>query len=226
MPGTLRPLGPSIWCIDHPLSLGGMQLGTRTTILGLPDGGLLLVSPGPWDEGLTAAVAALGPVRGVVAPNLLHHMSFAAVKAAFPGARGYGAEGLKEKLPALPIDEVLGARSPWGEAVGVVEVDGMPRIREKALWHPASGTLVLTDMCFNVQRGEHWWTNFAMTLNDGLDRFGPTRAARSMIKDKTAMRKTVDQMIALAPQRVTVTHGAVFEGDGAEALREAYRFLP
>lgn len=225
MPGTLRALAPSIWCIDHPLSLGGMRLGTRTTILGLPDGGLLLHAPGPWDAALTAEVQKLGTVTAIVAPNLMHHLSFAAVKAAFPTARGYAAAGLREKLPGLPLDEVLGPTSPWGDAVELIEVGGMPAIRELALWHAPTRSLLLTDMCFNVPRGDHWWTNTAMWLNDGLDRFGPTRAARAMIKDKGALRMTVDRMIALEPRRITVTHGAVFEGDGAEALRDAYRFM-
>jgi hypothetical protein len=40
----------------------------------------------------------------IVAPNLMHHLSFAAAKARWPQAEVIAPPGLREKVPGLPID--------------------------------------------------------------------------------------------------------------------------
>ena len=52
--------------------------------------------------------------------------------------------------------------------------------------------------------------------------FGPSRLARSFMKDKAAVRAGVERILDLDFDRVIVTHGDVVETGGREALREAF----
>ncbi len=71
----LRPLHDSLWVIDLPFKMpGGVQIGTRTTVIRLADGTLFMHCPGPIEEGDTAEIAKLGDVRHIVAANLFHNL--------------------------------------------------------------------------------------------------------------------------------------------------------
>ena len=70
----------SLPVFDFPQVLPGrFHVPTRMTALPLQDGGVALVSPIPIDDALAQQVAALGTVRFLIAPNLLHHLHLAAV---------------------------------------------------------------------------------------------------------------------------------------------------
>ena len=56
----LREWTDGLWTTDGPLRLAGMQLGTRTTVIRLRQGGLLLHSPGALDPALRAALEKHG----------------------------------------------------------------------------------------------------------------------------------------------------------------------
>jgi len=72
---TLRALARDLWCLDADLRVqAGFHLPIRMTVIRLADGGLWLHSPVAIDEATAAAIDALGPVRHIVAPNLLHHL--------------------------------------------------------------------------------------------------------------------------------------------------------
>ena len=43
----LRYIATDLWVIDHPLRVGGLRLGTRTTVARLSRGGVWVHSPGP-----------------------------------------------------------------------------------------------------------------------------------------------------------------------------------
>jgi len=55
----LRPLRENLWAIDLPLKMpGGVQIGTRTTIIRLADGTLFMHCPGR--EALREAFSKVG----------------------------------------------------------------------------------------------------------------------------------------------------------------------
>src|SRR3954452_15364660 len=105
---ALQLLSDDLGVIDHPLTVGGLALGTRTTVIRRADGSVALVSPGPLGDEDAAAIAALGPVRAIVAPNLLHHRYLAAALARFAEGRLYAPAALAKKEPALRIEGAPG----------------------------------------------------------------------------------------------------------------------
>ena len=98
---TLKPLAPGIWIADGPLvhmaALGlRAPFPTRMTVVQLADGGLWCHSPIAPDQALFAAIDALGPVRHLVSPNLLHYAHIAAWKRRYPQAIAWASPGVRE----------------------------------------------------------------------------------------------------------------------------------
>jgi hypothetical protein len=79
----MRELGPQLWVAESPQRFGGIEIGTRMSIVRLADGGLFLHSPVPLGR-VRAALERLGRPRYAVAPNRLHHLYAAEYTAAFP----------------------------------------------------------------------------------------------------------------------------------------------
>ena len=91
---------PALWTLDSPLKLAGVPFGTRTTLIRIASGRLVIHSPGPLASGSRESIEKLGEVAAIIAPNLFHHFyveenagalglrlsaeEIAAVDAAFP----------------------------------------------------------------------------------------------------------------------------------------------
>jgi glyoxylase-like metal-dependent hydrolase (beta-lactamase superfamily II) len=207
--------------------VGGLALGTRTTVVRLADGGLWLHSPGPLDEAQRRALEALGPVRALVAPSLLHHLFLRPAAEAFPAARVYVAPGLPEKVRDLRFDEVLDGEAPpaWKGEIDQLPLAGLRRMIEVVFLHRASHSLVATDLAFHVRRSESLFTRVFMLLNGGYGRFGPTRLLRAQVSDRGRLRASLDRLLVWDFDRVIVAHGDVLESGGREALRAGFAWL-
>lgn len=225
---VLRELDRNLWAIDQPLRVGGLELGVRTCLIRLDDGGLLIHAPGPLTALLKREIERLGPVRALIAPNLLHHKFLAECSNAFPQARVFGAPGLREKLDAARIDDVLAEKSPplWSADLEQSVVQGVPALGEIVFFHRESRTLLCVDLCFNLLHCSSPFTRTLMRLNGAYGHFGPSRVFRyAMLKDASALRISLDRILEWDFDRVTVAHGEVLESGGREEIRGRFKWL-
>jgi hypothetical protein len=223
----LQMLDRDLGVIDFPFSAGGLQLGARTTVVRFTDGplagALALIAPGRLTEDDALALTALGPVRALVAPNLLHHLYLAEVQARFAGAKLYAPAALSAKQPTLRIDGPPEAIA--GADVHAIAVGGMPKLQETVFIHRPSRTLITTDFVFNIRAPAPWFTRTFMRFNGGFDRFGPTRIFRSIAKDRAAVRVGVERILAQDFDRVIMAHGRVLDRRGNPAMRRGFEWL-
>lgn len=218
---TLRELDSSLFVVDHPLVVGGLHLGTRTTVMRVSPRELLVHAPGPLSEEDVKQIDRLGAVATVVAPNNLHHMFLGGAKQAWKKARFLAPASLTEVKPGLPVDGAL-VGSPFPGAVDAVEIHGVPKMGETVFVHRASKTLVVTDLVFNVRAPSSWFTRTFMKLNGAYDKLGPTRLFRSMVKDQDALKASLARVLELDFDRVVLAHGDVAETEGKALLRGAF----
>jgi hypothetical protein len=193
------------------------------TVLRLPGGDLVLHSPITISDDLRTEIDALGTVRFIVAPNRMHHLFVADAARLYPEARVLAAPGLAEKRRDLAFERTI-ADDPPAEWKGEIEshhVRGQSLLNEVAFWHRASRTLVLTDLCFNVQEGSALMRIF-LRLNGMWRRFGPSRLIRLFVRDRAALEQSVRRMLEWDFDRVVVAHGDVLEEGGKRALEEAW----
>ena len=224
-----QQLAPDLWALARELKMpGGPRLPSRSTIIRLEGGGLVVISPPPLGE--SSGIDALGTVEQVVLPNSLHHLFASEFMARHPGARLFAAPGLHERVPGLPPAEVLGAGTPgpWPGELEFAVLGPARGISEVVFFHVRSRTLILTDIAFNLRRIERPFERIFWRLFGGPDAFGPTRSARLvLLRDRAAVSRCLSQAARWPIQRIEVAHGdAVEENAKSEFLRAFSSYLP
>jgi hypothetical protein len=105
-------------------------------------------------------------------------------------------------------------------------VTGAPSLNETVFLHRASRTLLCLDLCFNVRESASFVTRLLMRVNGAYGRFGPSRIFRyTVMKDRKAMRASLDRILAWDFDRVTVAHGEILESGGHRAVQAGFRWL-
>jgi len=227
---TLQPVAEDIWVAGGALSMTGpVRIPINMTVMRLRDRSLLLHAPIALDDETTAALAALGPVRHVVAPNSFHHRFVTPCLERFPQAALYLAPGLPEKRPDLRPTGVLGngAPPPWADEVDTVLIEGAPKLREVAFFHRASGSLLVTDLLFNVTAPANAATGVVLRLMGTYRRLAVSRAWRWYTRDLKAQRPTLQALLDWPFVRIIPAHGSVYDGAAAQtdapaAVRAAF----
>lgn len=222
----LRQIAEGLWVVEQPLRFLGIQMGCRMTVLRLGDGTLLLHSPVRHDAALRSAVEAEGSVSWMLAPNKFHHLFVGDWVEALPGAKLALSPGLTEKRTDLSPALVLGREAaPWGGEVDVCPVDGIPMIEEWVLFHRPTGTLVITDLAFHLDQECAASARFLGRMGGTYGQLAPTRLERLMMRDKQALRASVERILEWPFDRVIMAHGSIMETGGRDALADGYAWL-
>lgn len=227
--GSLEVFVPgALWLRAYAVSLGGARINARMTVIKLRSGEILIHSPCPFDEALTAEVAALGPVAAIIAPGNFHWLHVRSCQQAFPQAVTCICPGVEQRAKELTFDEVLGDEAPalWQGELSQVLLQGPRVMREVALFHHASKTLILVDLVENVT---------AATPNtNGLLRFlfrmigmwntpGPAPEYRLGWGDKALVRQCLMRILQWDFERVILSHGDLITRDARQVIAHAWR---
>jgi len=223
----LNQLAPNLWVADQPLSVLGVQLGTRMTIVRLGSNGLFVHAPIALTPALQAEIDALGPVQAVVAPSAMHHLHIGDFMRAYPHAQFFAAEGVAKKRPELRFHGVLGDRPEflWGTDLDQLPIHGCPKLHEVAFLHRASRTLILTDWLFNFSHGKSLLTRLYLRMAGAWGGPRQSRLLRSFVADRTAALGSTERILAWDFDRIVLGHGDIIESGGHNALREATAWL-
>ncbi|QSQ22605.1 DUF4336 domain-containing protein [Pyxidicoccus parkwayensis] len=223
----LRPVSEDVHVLTVGFRMGLFEVGGRMTVIRLPDGGLWVHSPVRFSPEVRAEVDALGPVRFLVAPNLFHHLAVQDWAAAYPDAKVAAPAALRRKRPDLRIDLELGDApdAGWAGVIDQAFIRGMPKVDEVLFFHRPSRTALVTDLAFNFHRADSWLLRAYLKLSGGWQRLATTLTARALMKDKAAVRASLDKVLAWDVERVVVCHGDVVEQGGKKALVDGFARL-
>ena len=208
--------------LDQRLA-GGFRMPARMTVVHTENRGLALVSPIPIDDVLAAELAALGEVRWLVAPNLLHHLYLGDASTRYPAAKVLAPAGLRAKRPDLRIDATLDAPlpAPLAACLDVLPVAGAPAVAEHAFFHRPTRTLVLTDLVFNVRAPRGLVANVVLWLAGCHGKLAQSRSWRLFVKDRGAYAESADALLALDVATLVIAHGEVVRENARARLAAA-----
>ncbi|MDD9939429.1 MAG: hypothetical protein OXU20_00075 [Myxococcales bacterium] len=225
----LKPIADGLWEAnnDHIAAAGAIHFPLRMTVAQRPDGGLVLISPVPIGEPLAAALAQVGEVTDIVAPNGLHHLHAAAALDRYPSAQLWLAPCLADKRPELALRGKVLTDTPasWAPALSAHPVLGAPALTEVVVLHQPSRTLVTTDLVFHIHESRGWLMPLILRMSGGWKRLAQTRLMRSMLKDRAAARGSFEALLALDFDRLIMAHGEIVDRGGHSALAEALAWL-
>lgn len=219
----LVSIAPGIWHAQRGLTVAGIAMTSRMTVVQLAGGGLWLHSPILLDDTLRTALDAIGPVQYIVAPNKAHHLFARKALAMYPQAQLFGAPGLQEKRPDLAPMTALTPTAPpqWAADIDQVFIGGIPIVNETVFLHRASGSAIFTDVCQMWTGPLGWKATLAGHLTGVRNRLAVPRTVRFMVRDKAAFRASAQQVLAWPVKRVLVAHNSVVEGGAHAALTKA-----
>lgn len=221
----LEAFAKGIWTVTRRGKFFGVETGSRMTVVELSGGGLFVSSPVALDEPLRTTIDSLGEVRAVVSPSLFHHLHVAGWRAAYPKAVFAACPGLEWKRRDLSFDIVLGdtPHPIWARDLEQVYFSAR-RENELDFFHPATGTLLVTDALLNLSTHSDWTTRLVASW---MGNTGPGEGWMEpiMVRDRRLARRQVDRMLQWPSEKIVLAHGAMVERDGRDVLRHAYRWL-
>lgn len=229
-----KPVADDVWVVDSgPQRVLGQPLPVRMTVLRLADGGLFLHSPTRHTPALAEALAALGPVRHLVAPGTAHWMHVSPWRKAFPEALLWAPPGVADRARGQDVDLGLtraldGAVPPvWDQEVAQAAFHA-PGFVEMAFHHHASRSLVLTDIVQAMEPDRLPLTTrlVARAVGSAAPEGGTPAYLRLLLGRRRAEnRAAAERLLALRPERVIFAHGTFYAADGEARLRRALGWL-
>jgi hypothetical protein len=220
----LEQLAPDLYAATDRIRLGGgVALPLRMTIVRLPSEGLLLYSPiRPTDE-LAEELAALGPVKHVVAPNCFHHLYGKYWLDRHPDAELHGAPGLADKRKDLHFASTLSSQAPaaWRDVIDQELIAGAPRIGEVVMLHRPSRTLLVADLMFNLHGADSVMSRLTFRLMGVHGRLAKSRVWRLLRKQPAAFDASLDRVLGWDFDRLVPCHGDVVESGAHAAVAAA-----
>ncbi|OYW46025.1 MAG: hypothetical protein B7Z33_09635 [Sphingomonadales bacterium 12-68-11] len=222
---SVEAIAPGLWCVNSHFPSMGFKGSVRMSVARGDDGALALYSPVAMTEADVAAIEALGPVAAIVAPNTFHYRWLRAAAELFPAARVFVPEGLEAKIGAVPRAETMTRATPPALPPGIAHfIFDRHAIRETALFHGESRTLVTSDLLYNYQR-EHGAGEKAMFGLLGC--YGSPKVVfyhRFALQDKAQVAELIAQVEAWRPRRIVMCHGRIVESEDApEIFARAWR---
>ena len=216
-------IADGIWAISYQFSNKGMQVSTRMTVIRLADGSLFAHSAVPLTAEQKTELDSFGPLRHIVAPSALHHMFVPALAQLYPQAALYGPKAVLRKHPELPQMQLIPEddAAPWAGQLQCLPVDGIPMLKETVWFHPASGSLIATDILQCWQGPLSLPVRLYLGLTGGHERLTVPRTVRLLVKDKAALQACVQQIKQWPVQRVILLHNSVIDAQPRERLGEA-----
>lgn len=205
---------------------GGLRLPTRMTVIALGDGTLALHSPVAMSPELSAAVAALGQVAYVIAPSALHHVFVRPALERFVGAKLLGPEALARKRPRLRFDTLLETHlpAPLSDTLDMLAVAGAPTVEEKVFLHKPTGSLLVTDLLFNITAPRGFVTKLVLRGTGTCGHLAQSRLWRFYGKDRAALSASGRALLGWRFDRLVPCHGEVLETGAHAAVEQALRF--
>ena len=231
----LQPLAQDIWLADGPeIGFYGIPFPTRMTVIRLASGELVLHSPVARTPDVVATLAALGPVRHLVAPNWIHYAWIGEWADAEPEATTWAAPGVRARAESRGVrirwDRDLEDAAPdaWAEDIDQIIVRGSRWHSEAVFFHRASRTLILTDLIENMRAQDlPFWIRPLARLGGVLAPNGrmPLDIFLSFTGHRDRLRRALGRMLDWEPRTIVLAHGDIFRENAARRLRQGFRNL-
>jgi hypothetical protein len=224
-------IADQIWLCPYSVRLAGTSFEARMTVIRLGSGAIMVHSPCAITAALGAEISALGPVSHIVVPGNFHHLHATSAQAAFPDAKTWICPGVERKRPDLKYDGILGDLAPadWSGEIDQVLVAAARIMREVAMYHRASRTLILVDIIENftdatpgIGGALKFWFKYVMGMWDNPR---PAPEYRMGWKDRTAAAQSLRRILAWDFRQIVLSHGDLIERDAHAVAARAWSGL-
>lgn len=217
-----------LWLHAYPVRLAGTAFEARMTVVRLASGDIMLHSPCDITSTLAQEITALGPVRHIVVPGNFHHLHARSAQTAFPDAKTWICPGTEKRAPGLKYDAVLSNEAPeaWRGEIDQVVIEGSRIMREVAMYHRASRTLLLVDLIENftdatprIGGALKFWFKYVMRMWNHPQ---PAPEYRMGWSSRAAAAQSLRRILAWDFDHIVISHGDLIERDAHAVATAAW----
>lgn len=160
-----------------------------------------------------------------MAPNSFHYAYAKEFAARCPAANLLVAPGLLERVPELAAAEELPAVRPeaWSGDLEFSTLGPVRGLCEVVFFHLASGTLILTDLAFNMTRFARAFDRIVWRMSGLPAGFGPGRTSRLLLlRDHAEASRCLSGVSEWPIERIVVAHGEAIEINAKAEFSRAF----
>ena len=215
-----------IWVQERPLWFSGVKLRSRSTIIKMQDGVLLLHSPGEPTAEFCRELDTMGDVGWIIVPNRFHHLNAAAFKEKYPRAKIVGPASVGARNRAITLDHDI-ADPTFGEQLPefrLLPLAGVPFLDETTFFHEPTRTLIAADLMMCGDPKDHWTWRWVSRACGQYGKFKVPPDVRMHTKPGDELRASLDAIMKLPIERILVAHSDSIKERAVEQLRAAWQF--
>ncbi len=218
----MKQLDENLWLLTYPNKVLGMNLMRNVSVMRLPSARLIIHSTAPFSEQDVLDIKAVGQPAWLVDAMLRHDTFAQEAIGAFPAVPYLAPPGFSEEINNFPTRPIVPPPSEWQGEVEVVQLGGLPSMRETVFFHRSSRTLIVADLAMNFPHESSIWQKLALKVAvTGEHRPGISRALSAAIKDRDAFESSIAEVLSWDFDRMIVGHGEPIETGAREKLRHA-----
>jgi len=214
---------------DDVRVFGMLPFTTRMTVVRLESGAVWLHSPIRPTPERRRIVDRLGPVAHLVAPNKIHSLGIKPWKALYPSATVWASPAFNKRHPDIAVDVALtnDVEAPWSGEIEHCVIDGHAFLDEVAFLHKPSRTLIITDWIQKHEAADASWIWGGVKHMAGiLGRDGGVSLdIKLSVRDKTAMRRSIDTILGWDFDSLIIAHGHCVQGGAKEEVSRVFDWV-
>ncbi len=220
----MRSIAENIYVAEQPLCMLGIEYGARMTVIRLSNHDLVVISPIALNESLKQKINSIGTVKYLVAPSSFHHLFIKPWTEKYTWANLLMVPQIAKKRKDLQATSVLNQsfNAPWTEELLPLFIPGGKLYSEMVFLHRSSRTLILTDLCFNLQEANSLFARCALSIYGIYKKFGPSKAVGMFMGKKVALKEAIDRIAAWDFQRVVMAHGEILENTTPKDFKSSF----
>ncbi|MEO0336438.1 MAG: hypothetical protein AAF202_08590 [Pseudomonadota bacterium] len=184
---------------------------TRSVVFQQSDGKLFIISPGPFDEETFKTLEAKSNEIILVSPNMFHHMHIEKSFERWPNVGIYGQPALwkLKKQPWIKpyLKDIKEIHTVLSTELKAMFVRGVPALSETVFYDTKTKTLVITDLCFNMDNTVSFTTQFLLRAFGAYNKTAQSKLVRMNVKDKSAYKSSMENILQLDFDQVLISHG-------------------
>lgn len=218
----MQQLADDLWLLSYPLRLLGVDLRRNVATMRLRSGELIIHSTAAFTAADVAAIRVCGRPAWLL-DAMLRHDTFAGEGHAMLPEATYLAPAGFEKHVDFPVVPLVPPPAEWSSEVDVLEIEGLPSMRETVLLHRRSRTLIVADLIFNFPGPHRGWEAWMLRVAIGRRHApGVSRAVKLAVRDRAALHRSLRTVLAWDFDRVIVGHGELIPTGGRAALADLF----
>jgi len=215
-----RQLTNDVAVMSFPWRAFGIDFERNVSLLRLRDGRMVIHSSAPFTAQDVAAIRRFGEPAWLVDATLMHDTFAKEGRAAFPDLPYLAPNGFA-RASGIPIESLDSPPSDWKDEIDILKLDGN-RMKEHALFHRPSATLVVADLFFSFPMETRGWARFFVRHVMLLPRlFGISIFFRTTISDRQAFARSMKALLQWNFERIVVAHREPVEKEAKAAVERA-----